>query len=175
MRKYEFYKELFFIPMLNFIYKLYDYFTSTKIKYYSESSEFSLSKAHESDACFDLQSNSNFIVRPDSEMLITTGIFLELPKNWEAQIRSRSGLAIKHSVFVLNSPGTIDEGYRGELKVIIRNNRLVDFEIKKGERIAQIKFEKVPKVRLINLRERINSLSDRGAKGFGSSGKWKKL
>lgn len=171
MRKYEFYKELFFIPMLNFIYKLYDYFTSTRIKYYSASPEFSLSKAHTSDACFDLQSNADFIVRSDSEELISTGIYLDLPKNWEAQIRSRSGLAKNHGIFVLNSPGTIDSGYKGELKVIIRNNRLVDFPIKKGERIAQIKFEKVPKVRLINLKEQINSLSDRGAKGFGSSGK----
>lgn len=174
MRKLHFYKELLIKPMFTYIfalfYKFYDYITSTQIKYYSKNPNFSLSKAHPSDACFDLQSNDDFVVAPNSKLLITTGIFLELPKNWEAQIRSRSGLANKYDVFVLNSPGTIDEGYRGEIKVILRNNDLfTPFTIKKGDRIAQIKFDKVPKVRLLNTN--IDFTTDRGSKGFGSSGR----
>lgn len=174
MRKYEYYKEFILKPMFTYIfalfYKLYDYLTSTKIRYYSENPDFSLSKAHKSDACFDLQSKNDFIIGPDSKALISTGIFIELPNNWEAQIRSRSGLANKYDVFIVNSPGTIDSGYRGEIKVILRNNDIFnDFIIKKGDRIAQIKFDKVPKV--IPIKSKINFSSDRGSKGFGSSGR----
>ena len=99
-----------------------------------------------------------------------TGIFLELPNNWEAQVRPRSGIALKHGVTVLNTPGTIDSKYRGELAVILVNFGSNTFSIKKGDRIAQIKFEKVPKVKL-NLVSKISLNTERGDKGFGSSGK----
>lgn len=173
MRKLHFYKELFLKPMFIYIfalfYKVYNYFTSTKIKYYSEDNNFSLTKAHDSDACFDLQANNDFVVEPGKRDLISTGIFTELPKNWEIQVRSRSGLAWKHGIHVLNAPGTIDSSYRGELKVIIHNTDNHIYNIKKGDRIAQIRFEKVPKVEVI--KSNINFTTDRGSKGFGSSGR----
>lgn len=174
MRKFYYYKEYILGPTITYIfallYRICDYFTTTKIKYHSENDEFSLSKAHDSDACFDLQSNNDFVVEPCNKAIISTGIFVELPRNWELQVRSRSGLAAKFDVAVANSPGTVDSGYRGEIKVILRNNDLFDkFVVKKGDRIAQVKFEKVPKVRVI--KSKINLTTDRGDKGFGSSGR----
>ena len=105
---------------------------------------------------------------PGDRTMVPTGLFLELPKGFEAQIRPRSGLAIKHGITVLNSPGTIDADYRGELKVLLINHGDEEFEINDGERIAQM---------LISRHETINwdpvealTQSARGEGGFGSSG-----
>ncbi len=100
--------------------------------------------------------------------LISTGIYIELPKGYEAQIRPRSGLAFKNGVTVLNSPGTIDADYRGEIKVLLTNLSPNEFIIEPGERIAQIVFSKHETISW----QKVNELNDttRGAGGFGHTG-----
>jgi len=106
---------------------------------------------------------------PLERVLIPTGLFLALPENWEAQIRPRSGLAIKQGLTCLNTPGTIDADYRGELKVILINLSNEPQLITDGDRIAQMVFQKVEKVIL----EKVETLeaTERGAGGFGHTGK----
>jgi dUTP pyrophosphatase len=106
---------------------------------------------------------------PMERVLISTGLFLALPENWEAQIRPRSGLAIKQGLTCLNTPGTIDADYRGELKVILINLSNEAQVISDGDRIAQMVFQKVEKVIL----EKVETLeaTERGAGGFGHTGK----
>jgi dUTP pyrophosphatase len=101
-------------------------------------------------------------------MLIPTGFALELPIGYEAQVRPRSGLALKHKVTVLNTPGTVDSGYRGEVGVILINHSSIAFQITHGMRIAQIVIKPVPQV----VFEEVSDLSDteRGEGGFGSTG-----
>lgn len=164
-------KDFILIPMFNFLKNLLKNVFSINISYTTlPNCENILSKAHESDACYDLQSNEFVTIKPGCSDLVKTGILLELPNNWEAQIRPRSGMALKHGITVLNAPGTIDEKYRGELAVILINHGQNDFKIGKGDRIAQIKFEKVPKVKVIK-KDQISLNTERGARGFGSSGK----
>ena len=111
---------------------------------------------------------SGFMLMHMERILIKTGLHIELPKNIEAQIRPRSGLALKHGITILNSPGTIDEDYRGDIGVILINLSQKPFIIKKGDRIAQIVFQKVEKFDL----EIVDKLSDtvRGEGGFDSTG-----
>lgn len=125
-------------------------------------------KAHVDDAGLDLCSVEEKVIKPGESALIATGIQLELPAGLEAQIRPRSGLALKHSLTVLNSPGTIDAGYRGELKVILINHGNNDFTVTKQMRIAQMVIAPVLQVTL----EEIDALShsERDTGGFGSSG-----
>lgn len=105
---------------------------------------------------------------PFSRILIKTGLFIELPEDIEAQIRPRSGLALKHGITIVNTPGTIDEDYRGEIGVILINTTHDNFTIHKGDRIAQMVFNRVEKAELIN----VNALNEttRGAGGFNSTG-----
>jgi dUTP pyrophosphatase len=105
---------------------------------------------------------------PQQRTLIPTGLFIELPQGYEAQIRPRSGLAFKHGITVLNSPGTIDADYRGEVGVILINLSNEAFVIENGERIAQLIFSKVEQIEF----EQVENLSEteRGAGGFGSTG-----
>jgi dUTP pyrophosphatase len=112
---------------------------------------------------------SPITMAPMERVLIPTGLFLALPENWEAQIRPRSGLAIKQGLTCLNTPGTIDADYRGELKVILINLSNEPQLITDGDRIAQMVFQKVKKVIL----EKVESLeaTERGAGGFGHTGK----
>ena len=157
--------------MFTYFKNLFKNVFSTNISYTTlPNCENVLSKAHESDACYDLQSNEFVTIKPGCSDLVKTGVLLELPNNWEAQIRPRSGNALKYGITVLNSPGTIDSKYRGELAVIVINHGTEPFPINKGDRIAQIKFEKVPKVNLIK-KDQISLNTERGARGFGSSGK----
>ncbi|MPN03702.1 Deoxyuridine 5'-triphosphate nucleotidohydrolase [bioreactor metagenome] len=100
--------------------------------------------------------------------MIKTGIVIELPKDTEAQVRPRSGLALKNSITVLNSPGTVDEGYRGEIGVILINHGKCDFKVERGMRIAQMVIKPVLKVKVVEVQE-VND-SDRMANGFGSTG-----
>jgi dUTP pyrophosphatase len=109
------------------------------------------------------------IIKPLQRFLIPTGLFIELPVGYEAQIRPRSGLAYKHGVTVLNSPGTIDADYRGELKVLLVNLSDTDFEVKNGERIAQMVVAKHETV-VWQPAEELNS-TDRGEGGYGHTGK----
>lgn len=126
-------------------------------------------RANEGDAGLDLFSIEEKTIPVGESALIGTGLQMELPKGTEAQIRPRSGLAAKHAVTVLNSPGTIDEGYRGELQVILINHGKKDFTVEKEMRIAQMVIAPVLKVAL----EQTSDLTDseRGEGGFGSSGK----
>ncbi len=111
----------------------------------------------------------SLVLAPGERALIPTGIFMELPAGWEAQVRPRSGLAFKHGITVLNAPGTIDADYRGEVGVILINLGTEPFEIKDGERIAQLVFAPCAQA----VWAEVDNLSDtqRGSGGFGSTGK----
>jgi dUTP pyrophosphatase len=126
-------------------------------------------RANEGDAGLDLFSTEEKIVKAGETALIGTGIQMELPKGTEAQIRPRSGLALRHSITLLNTPGTIDEGYRGEIKVILINHGKEDFKVEKQMRIAQMVIAPVLQVTLEQTEILSNSVRDQG--GFGSSGK----
>lgn len=123
---------------------------------------------HPNDAGLDLVSIEELEIAAGESKLIHTGISIELPSGTEAQIRPRSGLALKHQITVLNTPGTIDEGYRGEIGVILINHGKEPFKISKGMKIAQMVIAPVIRVEI----EEVDSLSDtsRGTGGFGSTG-----
>ncbi|MBP0115499.1 MULTISPECIES: dUTP diphosphatase [Bradyrhizobium] len=106
---------------------------------------------------------------PSQYALVPTGLAIALPPGYEAQVRPRSGLAAKHGVTVLNSPGTIDADYRGEIKVILINHGAASFVIKRGERIAQMVI--APVVQAVLVPVATLSATDRGAGGFGSTGR----
>ena len=126
-------------------------------------------KAHHDDAAFDLRSRVDLDVPPGRSTLVPTGVFIELPIHYEAQVRPRSGLALKHNITLTNSPGTIDAGYRGEVGVIMFNAGETAYSVKRGERIAQMVINELPDVDMVPA----DDLSDstRGAGGFGSTGK----
>ena len=125
-------------------------------------------KAHEDDAGFDLYASEDFTLKAHSFGCVPTAISIELPTGYEAQVRPRSGLAARHGVTVLNAPGTIDAGYRGEVKVILINHGEEDFEITAGMRIAQMVISPVLQARFVEASSLTES--DRGEGGFGSSG-----
>lgn len=125
--------------------------------------------AHEGDAGLDLYAVKELILNPGDRGLVHTGIQIELPKNTEAQIRPRSGLALKHGITTLNSPGTIDEGYRGEIGVILINHSDETFKVEEGMKIAQMVVKPVLKVEITEVEE-LSSDTDRSENGFGSSG-----
>jgi dUTP pyrophosphatase len=108
------------------------------------------------------------VVKPLERALISTGLFIELPEGYEAQVRPRSGLAIKNGITVLNTPGTIDADYRGEVKVILINLSNEPFTIQNGDRIAQMVIAKYEKITWNQVD--VLSNTERGAGGFGSSG-----
>jgi dUTP pyrophosphatase len=109
-------------------------------------------------------------LEPGEHEIIETGVHLQLPIGYEAQIRSRSGLAGKHAVIVLNAPGTVDETYTGEVKVILINHGKESHEIKKGDRIAQMVIKKVYETQLEEM-EVMPTNESRGDAGFGSTGR----
>lgn len=125
--------------------------------------------AHEGDAGLDLYAVKELILKPGERGLVHTGIQIELPKNTEAQIRPRSGLALKHGITTLNSPGTIDEGYRGEIGVILINHSDETFKVEEGMKIAQMVVKPVLKVEITEVEE-LSSDTERSENGFGSSG-----
>ncbi|WP_040210513.1 dUTP diphosphatase [Clostridium polynesiense] len=124
--------------------------------------------AHPGDAGLDLYSVEEVIIKPGKSALISTGIKIELPPNTEAQVRPRSGLALKYSLTVLNTPGTIDEGYRGEIKVILINHGIENFKVEKGMKIAQMVVAPVYPVKVTEVQDISETM--RSEKGFGSSG-----
>ena len=126
-------------------------------------------KAHWDDAAYDLRSRVDLLAPPGKVTLIPTGVHLELPAGYEAQVRPRSGLALKHQIGVLNSPGTIDAGYRGEVCVILFNFSDLPFPVSRGDRIAQMVISALPEVDLCEAEEL--SDSERKDGGFGSTGK----
>ena len=127
--------------------------------------------ATEQSAGLDLKDNLDapVVLKPLQRTLVPTGLFIALPKGFEAQVRPRSGLALKHGITVLNTPGTIDADYRGEICVILVNLSDKDFEIVPGERIAQMVIARHEQVEW----EQVDTLdeTERGAGGFGSTGK----
>ena len=122
-------------------------------------------------AGMDIRANlsESLILQPLERRLVPTGLFLEIPEGFEVQIRPRSGLAFKHGITVLNSPGTIDADYRGEVGVLLVNLSNEPFEIQHGERIAQMVVASYTQAELIETTEL--SETDRGSGGFGSTGK----
>jgi dUTP pyrophosphatase len=142
-----------------------------KIKIVNKSKHFLPEYATEASAGMDLRANidNDVILGPLERTIVPTGLFIEIPVGYEAQIRPRSGLAIKKGITVLNSPGTIDADYRGEICIILINLSNDIFVIKDGERICQMiiaKHEKAEWVDVDSLRE-----TNRGAGGFGHTGK----
>jgi len=113
--------------------------------------------------------DASIILKPMERALVPTGLFMELPEGSEAQVRPRSGLALKHGITVLNSPGTIDADYRGELKVLLINLSKEDFAINDGERIAQVVVAKHERVQWEEVKQLMET--ERGAGGFGHTGK----
>jgi len=126
------------------------------------------SYAHPGDAGMDLTSAEDVVVEPGARALVKTGLAMALPPGYEAQVRPRSGLALKHGITVLNTPGTIDEGYRGEVGVILFNAGDVAFKVAKGDRIAQMVIAPVTRARIAEVAD-LDS-TERGAGGFGSTG-----
>ena len=108
-------------------------------------------------------------LKPMQRTLVPTGLFMEIPEGYEGQVRPRSGLAIKHGITVLNTPGTIDADYRGEVKIILVNLSDTDFVINSGERVAQIVFAKCEQMEVVNVETL--SETERGEGGFGHTGR----
>ena len=127
--------------------------------------------ATESSAGVDLRAaiNEPIVLEPLQRAMVPTGLYIEIPKGYEGQVRPRSGLAAKHGVTVLNTPGTIDADYRGEIRVILVNLSSQAFEIQPGERIAQMVFAKHEAAQW----EEVTALEEsaRGEGGFGSTGR----
>lgn len=142
-----------------------------EIKHFDHGKDLPLPEyATEDSAGVDLMAavEENIILKPLERKLIPTGFAMELPKGYEAQVRPRSGLAIKHGITVLNSPGTIDADYRGEVCVILINLSHEDFTITRGMRIAQMIISPVTRADFVNSDEL--SETSRGQGGFGSTG-----
>ncbi|MEK0439214.1 MAG: hypothetical protein RLZZ504_130 [Bacteroidota bacterium] len=121
-------------------------------------------------AGMDLHANLTepVVLEPQARMLIPTGLFIELPEGYEAQVRPRSGLALKHGITVLNSPGTIDADYRGEIKVLLINHGNDAFTIQNGERIAQMVIAQHATIQWVETQSLSNT--ERGEGGYGSTG-----
>ncbi len=139
-----------------------------KVRMDEEHRDLAPRKAHDDDAAFDIRASRPALLPPGTVSLIHTGMYLELPTGYEAQIRPRSGLALKKGITVLNTPGTIDAGYRGEVGVILFNAGKEDFHVERGERIAQMVIQELPAVELVMV-DRLRD-STRGTGGFGSTG-----
>ena len=125
-------------------------------------------RAHPGDAGLDLCADVDVDMAPGDTCLVSTGLSLELPPGTEAQVRPRSGLALKYSVTVLNTPGTIDEGYRGEVGVILINHGRTVFEVRRGMKVAQLVVQ--PTLAVEVTKTQTLSETHRGDGGFGSTG-----
>lgn len=127
------------------------------------------SYAKAGDAGADLSTRIDFTINPGERMLVPTGISIALPNGYVALVHPRSGLAIKHGISMVNTPGTVDAGYRGELQVILINHDLTQpVSFKKGDRIAQLVIQKVERADFVEVSDLPGS--DRAAGGFGSTG-----
>ena len=151
-------------------------FYKIKLAYSNKSNNEDPQYATEGSSGFDLRANlpdTNIIIPVGKRAIIPTGLFFEIPENFEIQVRPRSGLAAKNGVTVLNTPGTIDADYRGEIKVILINLGDEEFIVNHGDRIAQAIVNPVTAKKIINL-IKVNEIStdtERGIGGFGSTGK----
>jgi dUTP pyrophosphatase len=120
------------------------------------------------DAGMDLRALEPAVLKPGSPLAVPTGLAIELPPGYEAQVRPRSGLALKHAITLPNAPATIDPGYRGEIKVILLNLGREDYRIERGDRIAQLVIARYERVEWVE--GELNN-TRRGTGGFGSSGR----
>lgn len=147
-----------------------EFVSKIKLEYSSESGK-ELSFAYPSDSGFDLYSSENITLAPFGRALVPTGIRVNIPENYEIQVRSKSGLALNKGLMVLNSPGTVDQGYTGEIKVIIFNTSDSEQTIMKGDKVAQAVLSLCTAGRYIDL-VKVNKIEDkeRKDKGFGSTG-----
>ena len=127
--------------------------------------------AYQSDSGFDLRSSENIWIHPNDRNLIPTGMRFDIPEGYEIQVRSKSGLALNHGLMVLNSPGTVDSGYQGEIKVIMFNTTNQKVKIEKGQKVAQAVLCPVVSGKWVDL-IRVNNINDkdRNSNGFGSTG-----
>lgn len=126
------------------------------------------SYAHPGDAGMDLRSVEELTIQPGARALVHTGLVMMLPPGYEAQVRPRSGLALKNGITVLNTPGTIDEGYRGEIGVILANFGSESFKVEAGAKIAQMVIAPCTRAEIVETQE-VDETS-RGTGGFGSTG-----
>ena len=126
--------------------------------------------AYPTDSGFDLYSTEECLILPFDRKLVPTGIHIDIPENYEVQIRSKSGLALKQGLMVLNSPGTIDQGYTGEIQVILFNTTKDKVKIEKGQKVAQAVLCPVVAGKWVNLVEDEINSKDRSDNGFGSTG-----
>jgi len=142
-----------------------------QLKILNKSRHASPAYATEFSAGMDLRANIDkpLILKPLERMLVPTGLFIELPRGYEAQIRPRSGMAIKHGISIVNSPGTIDADYRGEICVILINLSNENFEIIDGERIAQMIIAQHETAEIVEVQSLTET--ERGTGGFGHTGK----
>lgn len=142
-------------------------------------------RAHETDAGFDLYAHSfhevirgilmpldvtDFRLEPGNRVLVKAGFGMAIPPGYEAQVRPRSGMALKSGISIVNSPGTIDAGYRDEVGVILINMGHIAFDLSVGGRIAQLVINKLPEIEVVEVDE-LSVPTDRGEAGFGSTGK----
>ena len=139
-----------------------------KIEIYRETDNPLPEYQNKGDAGMDIRSNEDMSIRGFHWETIGTGLYIIIPFGYEGQIRTRSGLAAKYGLQVLNSPGTIDSGYRDELKIILMNHNHLPYDIKKGDRIAQLVIKPMTQATLEEVYE-LNKDDDRGG-GIGSTG-----
>ena len=143
------------------------------VKFYRETTNSLPRYSNHGDAGMDIRSNEDTSIAGFAWGVVSTGLYVVIPYGYEGQVRSRSGLAAKKGIVVLNSPGTIDSGYRGEIKVILKNNSRWAFEIKKGDRIAQLVIKPVIEAQWVSINEDEHAAEsdteDRGG-GLGSTG-----
>jgi dUTP pyrophosphatase len=151
-------------------------YTKIDINFKNESKNADPEYATSGSSGFDIRANIDKTIKLAPQggfAIIPTGLYFELPENFEIQVRSRSGLAAKNQVCVLNSPGTVDADYRGEIKIILINHGLNEFHVENGDRVAQGVISSVIGKKVINLNKvkEINENTERGFGGFGSTGK----
>lgn len=141
------------------------------VEYVNDSENKEPEYAYESDSGFDLRSTEELWVQANSRLLVPTGLRFNIPENYEIQVRSKSGLALNQGLMVLNSPGTVDSGYQGEIKVIIFNTTNERIKIEKGQKIAQAVISPVLSGKWVDL-IKVEELQekDRNDNGFGSTG-----
>jgi len=143
------------------------------IKIYKETDNPMPAYKNDGDAGMDIRSNEDIRVRAFNWAIVSTGLFVVIPYGYEGQIRSRSGLAAKFGLQVLNTPGTIDSGYRDELKIIMINHNHFPYEVKKGDRIAQLVIKQVEQAQLIDINKdehTAESETENRGGGLGSTG-----
>ena len=142
--------------------------TKVKFRMKDEAHDLYPRKAHTDDAAYDLYSASDVTIASGERTLIPTGLHIALPEGFEAQVRPRSGLALKKGLTILNTPGTIDAGYRGEVGIIAYNSSEESLTFNRGDRIAQMVIQKLPEIELVQADTLETSV--RGEGGFGSTG-----